>query len=102
MIQRSSGKQIATMSGDPHSFSDLFLGAVTVGERGQVVIPAEAREAYSIQGGDKLLVFHHPWHCGLIIVRVEDVHRMSQATMKLVEEMTSLIDTPADEATDPQ
>ena len=90
------------MSGDPHVFSNLFLGAVTVGERGQIVIPAEARDAYGIQGGDKLLVFHHPWHCGLIIVRVEDVHRMSQAAMKLAEEMTSLTSSSHDEATDTQ
>jgi len=86
---------------DAHFFSQLFLGAVTVGERGQIVIPAEARETYHIQGGDKLLVFHHPWHCGLIIVRVEDVHRMSQAAMKLVEEMASLTQPPEDQTTEP-
>ena len=85
----------------PHFFSDLFLGAVTVGERGQVVIPAEAREAYGIHGGDKLLVFHHPWHCGLIIVRVEDVHRMSEAAVKLVQEMKTVVES-SDEAADPE
>jgi AbrB family looped-hinge helix DNA binding protein len=78
------------MAQDPHSFTDLFLGAVTVGERGQVVIPAQAREAYGFQGGDKLLVFHHPWRCGIMIVRVEDVHRMLQGATKLVEEMEGL------------
>lgn len=36
---------------------EAFMGAVTVGERGQVVIPAEARGALSINPGDKLLVF---------------------------------------------
>ncbi len=78
------------MAQDPHSFTDLFLGAVTVGERGQIVIPAQAREAYGIQGGDKLLVFHHPWRCGVMIVRVEDVHQMLQGATKLVEEMEGL------------
>ena len=78
------------MAQDPHSFTDLFLGAVTVGERGQIVIPAQAREAYGIQGGDKLLVFHHPWRCGVTIVRVEDVHQMLQGATKLVEEMEGL------------
>ena len=34
-----------------------FYGSVTVSERGQVVIPAEAREDYDIDAGDKLLVF---------------------------------------------
>ena len=32
-------------------------GSVTVGDRGQIVIPAEAREKLSINSGDKLLVF---------------------------------------------
>jgi AbrB family looped-hinge helix DNA binding protein len=32
-------------------------GAVTVGERGQVVIPAELRQAFGIKAGDKLIVF---------------------------------------------
>lgn len=34
-----------------------FYGSVTVSERGQIVIPAEARKDFSIAIGDKLLVF---------------------------------------------
>jgi len=34
-----------------------MYGAVTVGERGQVVIPAEIRKQYEIKTGDKLIVF---------------------------------------------
>jgi len=34
-----------------------FIGAVTVGERGQIVIPAAVRERLSISQGEKLLVF---------------------------------------------
>jgi len=33
-----------------------FYGAVTVSERGQIVIPANARRDFDIQIGDKLLV----------------------------------------------
>ena len=33
-----------------------FYGAVTVSERGQIVIPAEARRDFDIEVGDKLLV----------------------------------------------
>lgn len=33
-----------------------FFGSVTVGERGQIVIPKEAREIFGINTGDKLLV----------------------------------------------
>ena len=34
-----------------------FYGAVKVGERGQIVVPAEARADFGITGGDRLLVF---------------------------------------------
>jgi len=32
-------------------------GAVTVGERGQVVIPAKLRDSFGIKAGDRLFVF---------------------------------------------
>ncbi len=38
----------------------MFVGSVTLGERGQVVIPAEARDQMGLQAGDKLLAFCHP------------------------------------------
>lgn len=34
-----------------------FYGTSVVGERGQTVIPAEAREALNLKKGEKLLVF---------------------------------------------
>jgi AbrB family looped-hinge helix DNA binding protein len=34
-----------------------FFGSATVGERGQIVIPADAREKFDIKPGDKLLIF---------------------------------------------
>ncbi|MEA1992882.1 MAG: AbrB/MazE/SpoVT family DNA-binding domain-containing protein [Euryarchaeota archaeon] len=33
-----------------------IFGTVKVGERGQIVIPKEAREMFEIQSGDKVLV----------------------------------------------
>jgi AbrB family looped-hinge helix DNA binding protein len=49
----------------------MFYGSVTVGERGQIVIPAEARNEMEILPGDKLLVMKHPIHKGLVIVKFE-------------------------------
>ena len=37
-----------------------IYGAVTVGERGQVVIPAGLRKSFKAMPGDKLLVFAKP------------------------------------------
>ena len=34
-----------------------FYGSTTMGERGQVVIPAEAREILNLEKGEKMLVF---------------------------------------------
>lgn len=52
---------------------EFFYGAVTVGERGQVVIPVEARKRMGVHPGDKLLVFGHPHAPGLVLARVGDV-----------------------------
>ena len=37
-----------------------FFGSVTVGERGQVVIPVEVRKSFKIKSGDKLIVLAKP------------------------------------------
>jgi AbrB family looped-hinge helix DNA binding protein len=55
------------------SVSDYFYGSVTLGERGQVVIPAEARKRHGLQAGDKLLVLRHPHVRGLVLACVDDM-----------------------------
>ena len=40
-----------------HLLRSKFCGATTVGERGQIVIPAEARKEYGLEIGDKVMVF---------------------------------------------
>ncbi|MCB0826528.1 MAG: AbrB/MazE/SpoVT family DNA-binding domain-containing protein [Armatimonadetes bacterium] len=52
---------------------DYFYGSVTVGERGQIVIPAEARAELNIQAGDKLLVMRHPIYEGLMVSKIDAV-----------------------------
>ncbi len=39
-----------------HPERKRFYGAITVSDRGQIVIPAEARRDFNIEVGDKLLV----------------------------------------------
>lgn len=60
------------------SLVDGFYGSVTVGERGQIVIPAGLREKQGISPGDKLLVFGHPSGHGLMLARLQDLQRMSE------------------------
>lgn len=40
-----------------HRQEDRFYGTATVGEKGQIVIPAEARDSLNIAKGEKMLVF---------------------------------------------
>ncbi|WP_017615625.1 AbrB/MazE/SpoVT family DNA-binding domain-containing protein [Nocardiopsis salina] len=47
-----------------------FYGAVTVSERGQISLPAQARRDLGISAGDKLLVLGDPEQ-GLALMRVD-------------------------------
>lgn len=49
-----------------------FYGTITVSDRGQIVIPAQARRDFGIEVGDKLMVFGDLRH-GLALARAEDV-----------------------------
>ncbi len=52
-----------------------FYGAVTVSDRGQIVIPAEARRDLGIAVGEKLLVIRGPGG-GLLLVRANLIGQM--------------------------
>jgi len=52
-----------------------FYGAVTVSDRGQIVIPAEARRELEIAVGDKMLVVSGP-RGALMLIKATLVTRM--------------------------
>ena len=68
-----------------------FYGAVTVGERGQVVIPAQARRDHGIEAGDKLIVLGRPE--GLAFM---DVDKLMSALHASTDLMMALRDHSAD------
>ena len=53
------------------SFEDRFYGTATVGERGQIVIPAEARKKYGVETGDKILIMGSPNQKGLMLFKID-------------------------------
>lgn len=55
-----------------------FWGSATVGSKGQVVIPAEARENLSIKEGDKLVVLSHPARKGVVMMKADSIEEMLQ------------------------
>jgi AbrB family looped-hinge helix DNA binding protein len=63
---------------DNHTF-----GTVKVGEKGQIVIPKEAREMFGIKPGDSLLVIGDKRR-GLTIVKADDVRELVN---KILEKM---------------
>ncbi len=46
-----------------------FFGVVKVGERGQIVIPKQAREMYQIHAGDKLVVLGEDATKGIAVLK---------------------------------
>lgn len=63
-----------------------FYGAVTVSERGQVVLPAQARRDLSIQAGDKLLVLGDPEQ-GLALMKIDDLLRNLHGSSELLQQV---------------
>ncbi|MBE6530627.1 MAG: AbrB/MazE/SpoVT family DNA-binding domain-containing protein [Ruminococcaceae bacterium] len=61
-----------------------IFGTVKVGEKGQIVIPKEARELFSIKAGDSLLVLGDISN-GLIISTPELVNDMAANLFRRVE-----------------
>ena len=75
-----------------HSIDEIFYGSVTVGERGQIVIPAQARGDYEISPGEKLLVFGHPTGTGLTMVKMSGIAEfaeMAKRALALAEDAVS-------------
>ncbi len=46
-----------------------FWGAATVGTKGQIVIPADARDKLGLQEGDKLLIVTPPHSEAVVVVK---------------------------------
>jgi AbrB family looped-hinge helix DNA binding protein len=60
------------------------LGMVTVNDKGQVVIPSDARSSMNIRSGDKLLVIIHPSHGGVVLVKPDGIESFARQMLKQV------------------
>jgi AbrB family looped-hinge helix DNA binding protein len=61
-----------------------MFGSVKVGERGQIVIPKEAREIFGIKPGDLLLVLGDEAR-GLAIVKADDIKELALKILENVD-----------------
>ncbi len=69
------------------SLKDHFYGAATVGERGQIVIPVEARKRYGIETGDKILIMGAPHDRGLMLIKIEAMREFMTTILSDLQEM---------------
>jgi AbrB family looped-hinge helix DNA binding protein len=53
-----------------------FYGSASVGERGQIVLPAKLRKAFGISPGDQLLVMADPHMNSVMLVKAEVLSAM--------------------------
>ncbi len=71
----------------PHCY-----GSVTVGERGQIVIPAEARADLGINAGDKLLVFSRRGGGMLKLMAADKVAEFIEHSIQHLEQIKEAVD----------
>jgi len=72
-----------------HNAPKLY-GTTTVGERGQVVIPAEARRDFEITPNTKLLVFGSRGHGGLMLAKAETISQFITKATGMLERLEAL------------
>jgi AbrB family looped-hinge helix DNA binding protein len=66
-------------------------GAVTVGERGQLVIPAQLRKAFRIKSGDQLMVFAKLDKKVINLMTAEDFGRFLEQAEKIISKLESKV-----------
>jgi AbrB family looped-hinge helix DNA binding protein len=68
-----------------------FYGIATLSERGQIVIPQEARNELNLSPRDKLLVMKQGEFPGLILIKVDQISEMLSHITRNLSEMERLL-----------
>ena len=65
-----------------------IFGTVKVGERGQIVIPREARDKFDIKAGDTLIVLgDEKW--GIAVTKLDVLQKFAAEVYKKIEDSTN-------------
>jgi|GEM_PF-734610 AbrB family looped-hinge helix DNA binding protein len=90
-----------TLSPEPTiCWDDHFFGAVTVGERGQVVIPAAARKRFHIEPGDKLLMMGDPHKRSLMLFKLDTLREFMTMFQESIAQMELGVSAVSEDAID--
>lgn len=80
------------------TLEDCFYGAATVGDRGQVVIPADARKKLGINPGDKVLVLGYPIGEGLLLCKIDHLREVLSAHLSELDRLAGEMPASVPEA----
>ena len=72
------------------SMQRRLYGTATVGTKGQIVIPADAREELGIKTGDRLYVVNTPNNSGVMFLKEECLEEMVENLTAQIENFRSL------------
>ena len=61
------------------------FGTAKVGEKGQIVIPKEAREAFGIESGDTMLIFGDVT-CGIVITKLDVLNKTAEEIIERIKD----------------
>jgi AbrB family looped-hinge helix DNA binding protein len=67
-----------------------FLGVTRVSDKGQVVIPADARAEFQLEAGDKLIVISGPGGNGLMLFKPEFFDKHLSFLTKKIEDFQKI------------
>jgi len=75
-----------------HPFMEnAFYGSVTVGERGQVVIPSKARKDLEIKPKDKLIVLRAMGKMGIVLIHTKHMSHLFDKMTRHIGKIKKLL-----------
>jgi AbrB family looped-hinge helix DNA binding protein len=81
-----------TIMGSPLHHKPSFYGTATIGTKGQIVIPVEAREELGLQPGDKVVVLGIKERGMVGVCKLESVERMLTSMSEHLDGMRKVLD----------
>lgn len=73
-----------------HDFK--FYASATVGTKGQIVIPVEARGDLDLGEGDKVIILRAPHHEGLLVLKADKVAEIVNSMSSHMQAISQSID----------
>ncbi len=83
------------------NWSDCLYGVATMGERGQLVIPIEARKAMGLTPGEKIIILKHPSEAGLVLFKADTMREFMTAMLEKLNHTEAQEDRQPEAASEP-